>query len=306
MDNVIPSRFVLFTYLAAAAMLAIVVDHVARAVAGRRPRPPGRTVLAWCAGLAVVAVALVPIVAYFADGLPLTAVAVQPPEWFTTVAPELPPGQVLLVLPFAFRQSNMTWQAVNGMRYAMVGGGGPNSLPSRAGKEEAGDRYLAQLSFTNGTQDLVAGEVAAVRHALDGWGVTGIVLPDPGGLPDYEQMHAVRSTVVLLTAATGQAPEYRAHAWVWTGVDRAPAALEPPVAQLAACAAGSAGRLAGVDPGLGGLRPRRAAGRLTRTVGRGPVSCGVRRNGPSRGELHAVSGEQRRNRDRPDAAGTRP
>jgi len=53
-------------------------------------------------------------------------------------------------------------------------------------------------------------------------------------------MHAVRAAVVLLTAATGQAPEYRAHAWVWSGVDRAPAALEPPVSQLAACAAGSA------------------------------------------------------------------
>ena len=240
MDNVIPSRFVLFTYLAAAAMLAIVVDHVARAAAGRRPRPPGRTVLGWCAGLAVAAVALVPVVAYFADGLPLTAVPVEAPEWFTTVAPELPPGQVLLVFPFAFRQSNMTWQAVGGMRYAMVGGGGPNSLLSRAGAEEAGDRYLAQLSFTNGTQDLVAGEVAAVRDALDGWGVTKIVLPDPRGLPEYEQMHAVRAAVVLLTAATGQAPEYRAHAWVWSGVDRAPAALEPPVSQLAACAAGSA------------------------------------------------------------------
>jgi hypothetical protein len=145
------------------------------------------------------------------------------------------------VLPFAFRQSNMTWQAVSGMRYAMVGGGGPNSLYSRAGKEEAGDRYLSQLSFTNGTADVVAGEVAAVRSALDGWGVTGIVLPDPRGLPDYEQLHAVRAAVVLLTAATGQAPEYRAHAWVWTGVDRAPAALDPSVAQLASCTAGPAG-----------------------------------------------------------------
>ena len=239
MENVIPSRFVLFTYLAAAAMLGIVVDHVARAAAGRRPRTPGRTVLGWCAGLAVVAVALVPIAAYFADGLPLTAVPVELPEWFTTVAPELPQGQVLLVLPSAFRQSNMTWQAVGGMRYAMVGGGGPNSLLSRAGKEEAGARYLAELSFSNGSRDLVAGEVAAVRGALDGWGVTGIVLPDPKGLPDYEKMHAVRSAVVLLTAATGQAPVYRAHAWVWTGVDRAPPALATPVAQLAACASGS-------------------------------------------------------------------
>jgi hypothetical protein len=204
------------------------------------PRTTARTALGWCTGLVVAAVALVPIVTYFADGLPLTAVPVQPPEWFTTVAPELPPNQVLLVLPFAFRQSNMTWQAVARMRYAMVGGGGPNSLLSRAGKEQVGDRYLSDLSFSNGSQDIVAGEVAAVRSALDGWGVTGIVLPDPKGLPDYEQMHAVRSTVVLLTAATGQAPDYRAHAWVWTGVDRAPPAPDRTAAQLTTCAVGTA------------------------------------------------------------------
>jgi hypothetical protein len=239
MENVIPSRFVLVVYLAAAAMLGIIVDHVARAAAGRPARRPGRAALGRVAGLAVAAVALVPIVAYFADGLPLTAVPVELPDWFTTVAPELPPHQVLLVLPSAFRQSNMTWQAVDGMRYAMVGGGGPDSLLSRAGAEEVGDRYLSQLSYTNGSQDLVAGEVAAVRRALDGWGVTGIVLPDPKGLPDYERMHAVRSAVVLLTAATGQLPEYRAHAWVWTGVDRAPPALGPPVSRLAECSAGS-------------------------------------------------------------------
>ncbi len=240
MDNVVPSRFVVLVYLCAAAMLAIIIDHAVRAAAGRVPRTTARTALGWCTGLVVAAVALVPIVTYFADGLPLTAVPVQPPEWFTTVAPELPPNQVLLVLPFAFRQSNMTWQAVARMRYAMVGGGGPNSLLSRAGKEQVGDRYLSDLSFSNGSQDIVAGEVAAVRSALDGWGVTGIVLPDPKGLPDYEQMHAVRSTVVLLTAATGQAPDYRAHAWVWTGVDRAPPAPDRTAAQLTTCAVGTA------------------------------------------------------------------
>jgi hypothetical protein len=239
MDNVVPSRFVLLVYLCAAAMLGIIVDHTALAVAGRAPRPSARTALGWCAGLVVAVVALVPIVLYFADGLPLTAVAVEPPEWFSSVAPELPPDQVLLVLPFAFRQSNMTWQAVARMRYAMVGGGGPDSLLSRAGAERSGDRYLSQLSFSNGSQDIVAGEVGAVRSALDGWGVTGIVLPDPEGLPDYERMHAVRTAVVLLTAATGRAPEYRAHAWVWTGVDHAPPALDPTPAQLATCSAGS-------------------------------------------------------------------
>jgi hypothetical protein len=38
MENVIPSRFVLFTYLCAAAMLGIIVDQVRKANAGRPPR----------------------------------------------------------------------------------------------------------------------------------------------------------------------------------------------------------------------------------------------------------------------------
>ena len=156
------------------------------------------------------------------------------------MAPDLPPDQVLLVFPFAFRQSNMTWQAVDRMRYAMVGGGGPNSLLSRAGAEEAGDRYLANISFAGGSQDIVPGEVEAVRRALDGWGVTGVVLPDPKVLPEYDRAFAVRSIVVLMTAATGQVPEYRARAWVWTGVDHAPPPASPTAAQLATCAAGTA------------------------------------------------------------------
>ena len=240
MENVVPSRFVLFVYLCGAAMLAIVIDHVWRSLAGRPPRPTGRTALGWCAGLVVAAVALVPLVLYFADGLPLTAVPVQLPEWFANVAPDLPPDQVLLVFPFAFRQSNMTWQAVDRMHYAMAGGGGPNSLLSRAGAEEAGARYLADISFAGGSQDIVPGEIEAVRRALDGWGVTGVVLPDPKVLPEYDRASAVRSIVVLMTAATGQVPEYRAHAWVWTGVDHAPPPASPTSAQLATCAAGAA------------------------------------------------------------------
>ena len=240
MGNVIPSRFGVVVYLCAAVMLGLVVDHAFRTVAGRGPIRPGRVALAWCTGLVVAAVALVPIATYFADGLPLTVEPVQPPEWFRTVAPGLAPGQVLLVFPFAFRQSNMTWQAVDRMRYDMVGGGGPNSLLSRAGKERVGDRYLAYLSFAGGSQEIVPGEVASVRSALDGWGVTGIVLPDPKGLAEYARTAAVRSIVVLTTAATGQIPSYRARAWVWSGVDRAGPALNPTAAQLASCSEGTA------------------------------------------------------------------
>jgi hypothetical protein len=239
MDNVIPSRFGLVVYLCAAVMLGLILDHAYRTVADR-PRPSlPRVVAAWITGVAVACVALVPIGSYFADGLPLTTQRVQLPEWFRTVAPALPAHQVLVVFPFAFRQSNMTWQAVDRMSFAMIGGGGPDSVLSRAGKEVDGQRYLSDVSVAGGPQDIVPGEVAAVRSGLDGWGVTGVVLPNPADLPSYEQLYLVRTIVVLMTAATGQLPEYRADAWVWSGVDAAPPAVNPGSAQLNACTMGS-------------------------------------------------------------------
>ena len=248
MSNVIPSRFGLVVYLCAAVMLGVVCDHTRAWVAtGSRGRagigrpataPPGRSVAGSVAAALVAVIALVPIVAYFADGLPLTVTPVRPPLWFRTVAPHLPDHQVLLVFPFAFRQSNMTWQAVDRMSFAMVGGGGPNSIPARAGKERVGQQYLANISLSGGPQDVVPGEVAAVRGALDGWGVTGVVLPDPRHLPEYAQVFAVRDIVVLMTAATGQVPTYTAGAWVWSGVDRAGPSSTLGPAELARCAVG--------------------------------------------------------------------
>jgi len=250
MENVIPSRFEVVVFFCAAVLLGLVCDHAHRSVVAGRldvgPRPdtahrgPARAVLGAAAGLLVAAIALVPIGTYVADGLPLTVTPVQPALWFRTVAPHLPPHQVLLVFPFSFRQSNMTWQAVDRMSFAMVGGGGPNSIPSRAGTERVGQRYLADISLSGGPQGLVPGEVAAVRAALDGWGVTGVVLPDPRHLPEYEQVFAVRDIVVLITAATGQAPRYTAGAWVWSGVDHAGPSSSPGPEELARCTAGPA------------------------------------------------------------------
>ena len=239
MDNVIPSRFVQFTYLCAGAMLAIIINNVRWTASRRTPSDAWRAVVGWTSGLVIAAVALVPIASYFASGFPLTAVPVQLPEWFDTVAPELPAHQVLLVFPFAFRQSNLTWQAVNRMRYSIVGGGGPNSLFSRAGKEEPGDRILSEISFGKGSRTLTPGEVGDVRAALDGWGVTGAVLPNPKLLAPYDRAYAVRSIVVLTTAAIGKAPEYQANAWVWTDVQRSGPARRPSAQQLATCNAGT-------------------------------------------------------------------
>ena len=236
MGNVIPSRFGLVVYLCAAVVLAVICDHTQRAVAAAGP---GR-LAGGVAGVLVAAIALVPIMSYFADGLPLTVTPVEAPQWFRTVAPHLGGHQVLLVFPFAFRQSNMTWLALDHMSYSMVGGGGPDSIPSRAGRERGAQTYLSDISLSDGAQSIAPDAVTTVRSGLDGWGVTGVVLPDPRYLPAYEQVHLVRSIVVLMTAATGMAPTYVDRAWVWTGVDHAGPPAAAGAAQLARCALGPA------------------------------------------------------------------
>ncbi len=266
MVSVVPGRFVLVAYLCAAVMLGLVVDHAHRA-AGRgaplraeRPasRPTARSAprrlsvgrgtglsvgrgTGALAGAALSVIALAPIAAYFAGGLPLAATPVVLPRWFVTVAPHLAKHQVLLVLPvpFAFKQSAMTWQAVDGMGYDMVGGGGPGSLPERAGPERTGQSDLANVSISGSPQPVTVDEITAVRQALAGWGVTAVVLPDQAGLPGYEQVHLVRTTAVLVTAATGRAPVHQFGAWVWAQVRRPGPPVQASPGQLSRCTAGA-------------------------------------------------------------------
>ena len=140
-------------------------------------------------------------------------------------------------VPFALRQSTLTWQAVDGFSFSQVGGSGPGSIRSRAGKEAAGQSYLASISAGTHPELQPAG-VAATRQALDGWGVTTIVVPDTASLPPYEQLGPVRDIVVLMTAATGTAPIRQADAWVWTDVRASPAPARLSAARLTACTLG--------------------------------------------------------------------
>lgn len=250
MENVIPSRFLIVIYGAAAVMLGLVVDHAHRAVATRTSRgDPGHTgrghrrrptAVAAAAGAALAVTALGPMVAYMAGGLPLTVTPVVAPAWFDAVAPTLPPRQVLLVfpVPFDLMQSAMTWQAVDDMRFAMVGGGGPNALASRAGPERAAQAMIGNISVADGYQPVTGAEIQSVRRALDGWGVTMVVLPGADHLPLYEHVHLERSIAVLITAATGSRPTYRAGAWVWSDVERAGPPIVPSPARLTTCSAG--------------------------------------------------------------------
>ena len=270
LQNIIPSRFVLVTYLSLAVMLGVIVDHTRRSVRSRigpvphqgdrthdggpTPTPiPGfiaRWAPAW-AGVTVVAVALGPLATYLSPTVPMVTQRVRPPPWFTTVAPRLSGHPVLLVFPVPYQviESAMAWQAVVGFPYAMVGGGGPGGVVQRAGAERAGAEAIGRASFSFTAQSLQPGDVAATRRALSAWGVTGVVLPDAPGLAAYDRVTSVPYAVAFVTAVTGRAPTRQVGSWVWSdlAVDR-PVGPGPTPAALAACVSlGASGAPAAVE-----------------------------------------------------------
>ncbi len=235
LNNVVPVNISAIVDTCAAIVLALVVDHVRRAAHRRFATSDNEgnarrsVTLGWgeLVAVAVAAVALVPILVGLWPNFPMTVRAVTSPTWFDRVAPHT--GSHLVVLPYPAAlggiQSSMAWQTQAGLSFSMVGGGGPGIAPSRAGAESPGFDVLAHASVPLGPPPQpTAANVAAVHQALDGWGVTTIVVPDQPALPTYDQGRPVPYAVGLFTAVLGRPPVHQASAWVWTtvGVDDTP------------------------------------------------------------------------------------
>jgi hypothetical protein len=231
-QSIIPARFFLATTLCGAAAVAIVVDHAHTGVADLRQRASGSRpvkrpasgllgVLGAVVAIAIAAVAVVPVALAMATNVPITTRSVTLPPWFAEAGPRVPAGQVVLAYPapFALVQSSMAWQAVDLLRFALVGGSGPGGLPERAGKERAGFDVVNAMSFSlDGPPAPSSANIEALRQALSGWGVTIVVVPDPVGLPRYDQGTGPAAALGLFTLAIGRPPGFTDDAWVWIGV----------------------------------------------------------------------------------------
>lgn len=229
LENVLPARIMAVVTLCLAVVVAIVVDRVRdtvqRAIARWSPSParsPGR-LARWTAALsalAVGAVVLAPMAAALAGDVPLTTVAVTEPRWFHDAA-HLPPGRVVLTFPPpSTGGAALAWQAQDGMHYALATGAGPGSVLSRAGPERAGQAVLDRGSAVFAAPPPVTPhDVRAVRHALDGWGVTEVAVPSTAAfLPPFRRPQERAWAEALFTLAIGRAPTYTGATWVWTGV----------------------------------------------------------------------------------------
>ncbi len=232
LENVIQQRFMTIGFLAAAVMLAIILEHVYALVPDWRGAS---------GALLISAVSLVPMGVIFGERLPFTMRPVILPRWYTAVAPALPSGRVLLSYPAPFSgiQSAMAWQAVNRMHYSQAGGGGPQGVARRAGSAEAGFEDLGLLGFAVGVAPPsgTPAQLAAVRHALAVWRVTTVVVATNPAAPHVQQGSDPVYAAAFMTAALGRLPTLQAGAWVWNGVQAGlPAPLHLKADTLVTCA----------------------------------------------------------------------
>jgi hypothetical protein len=230
-ENIIEQRFMAVGFLAAAIMLAIILERI------HRVAPDWRGLVA---AFAAACVALVPMTVTFASRLPFTMRPVILPRWYAEVAPTLPSGRVLLSFPAPFSgiQSAMAWQAVNRMHYGQAGGGGPQGVRSRAGSAATGFRVLSRLDFGVGmpSPSGTPAQYAAVRHALVVWQVTTVVIATNPAAPTFQRGRDPTYAAAFMTAALGRLPRLQAGAWVWDDVQVGlPASLHLDAGALATC-----------------------------------------------------------------------
>jgi len=236
-QNVIQQRFMAFGYLAAAVLLAVIMERTYRTV------PDWRGALG---ALAVSGVALVPTAVIFSERLPFAMQAVVLPRWYSEVAPTLPPGRVLLTYPAPFSgiQSALAWQAVLGVPYSMAGGGGPQGVARRAGTAAPGFAVLSDLAL-GGLEPPVGtpAQLAAVRHAMSVWEVNTVVVATDPALSTRQLGRDPVYAAAFMTAALGRLPTIQAGAWVWNNVQLGlTRPLVVPAGTLATCVGAAEGK----------------------------------------------------------------
>lgn len=223
-----PERFSATTVLAAALLLALSADRWWNRIVRHFSHPSqpsmARTLGIMGGALSVVTLAtLVPVGAAYS--FPVVVHHKPVPPWFSHVAPRLASGTVVLPYPYPsmLDQQATAWQALDGMDFRIVGGGG--FVPGRDGRHsEVVSPFGGAISTLDALSQeatvplpsATSGTVRRVRRSLQRWGVQVVVVPmaNEGRDPAY--------AAGFFTAVLGRLPRVQAHAWVWYGLGTHP------------------------------------------------------------------------------------
>jgi hypothetical protein len=200
LGNLLPSRLALYVALAAALLLAVLVDRLLRAGSG-----PPRLV-----ALACVTLVLAPLVPSF----PYRYSSTDTPAFFTDgQSSRVPEGAVALVAPFSSGPATtaaVLWQAQSGMRFRIPEGyfftAGPGGQ-ARLGPEPfaLSQRMLAIFDSTRGGH-VTPTEADQYRADIRSHNIDVVIV---GPMPNQAAL------VQLFTEVTGRAPESIDGVFLW-------------------------------------------------------------------------------------------
>jgi dolichyl-phosphate beta-glucosyltransferase len=168
LENLVPARFAIHVALCTALLLGVFVDSLPRRRESTR----------------LVLVTTVLVAASFVPPLPFPTRAAVTPSFFTESPSALPPGEAVLVVPFAhdfYSTQAVLWQAEAGMSFSMPEGYVINRWPSGAAGQGpppsvTGNTLVAIAAGSTSDAAISDSTRAEVRAELRGWNVRAVVL----------------------------------------------------------------------------------------------------------------------------------
>ena len=209
LKNVSPPRLMIFSYLGVALLLAVFVDWALTSLPPPRAREgrgggTGRRLVA--IGATILALAfLFPSVPYPTD------TAVVPAFFRGGDVRHIPPGDVVLVAPFAraFTSDAMMWQSVSGMSFRMPEGYAYRPGPTRNPPDSALQTQLYAIYYGLDRPSLSPERVDQMRADLATMGATTVIV---GPQPSEDEV------VALFRGLTGRQPVETGGVFVWWNV----------------------------------------------------------------------------------------
>ena len=204
LGNLLPVRWMLVVDLMMALLVGLAIDSVRSERASR---------LGQLAVLGVVALSLLPLYPVLAS----RASPTNTPSWFTTAGPHVTGSVLVVPTPHPRDARAMTWSAVAGTKFPIVGGYfiGP-SKDGRGGFYPYPVRPIAHLldliAVTGSTVKATPDMRLAARADFTYWNTHTVVLAACNREDQYR---------VFLSTLLGRAPERSGGVWVWTNIDPA-------------------------------------------------------------------------------------
>lgn|GEM_PF-2049382 len=170
LDSSVAVRYMLFFWLFAALILAIVADRIRD-----RMLSVGPSSFAAASGAVLVSgAALIPLLPQW----PYSAGPAGVPTWFTTQASTFPVGSTLVIFPFAEAPdaSAMLWQAVANVRFKMPGGYAVFRSASGSATFASAPSPLQESLALCSMGEPVSQSPSSIRSQLASWHASGVLV----------------------------------------------------------------------------------------------------------------------------------